>query len=251
MGYTDFNSGVIDSWVEGGWVWGTPIDHECYLRALSGEWEVVLTPTKAVPKEWFGELKGANLLGLASGGGQQMPIFAAAGATVTILDYSDSQLETERMVAKREGYDIEIVKADMTKRLPFDDESFDVIFHPVSNCYVEDVEHVFQECFRVLKKGGVLLGGYDVGYNYIFDDDGRELTYPLPYNPLKDEELYKRALETNDGIQFSHTLEEQIGGQLRAGFVLADIYEDTNGEGRLHEFNVPCFIATKSVKPNR
>lgn len=24
----------------------------------------------------------------------------------------------------------------MTKRLPFDENSFDLIFHPVSNCYV-------------------------------------------------------------------------------------------------------------------
>ncbi len=251
MEYTELNSKVIDSWVQGGWEWGTAIDHDCYLQAQQGKWEVVLTPTKAVPRDWFGELKNAKLLGLASGGGQQMPIFAAAGATVTVLDYSEEQLNTERMVAGREGYEIETIKADMTKRLPFEDESFDIIFHPVSNCFVEDVSHVFNECFRVLKKGGVLLGGYEVGYNYIFDDDGRELTYPLPYNPLKDEELYKRAIDTNDGMQFSHTLEEQIGCQLKAGFIIQDIYEDTNGSGRLHDFNIPCFISVKSLKPGR
>ena len=49
-------------------------------------------------------------------------------------------------------------------------------------------------------------------------------------------------------MQFSHTAEEQIGGQLKAGFVLTDIYEDTNGEGRLHELNIPTFYATRAVK---
>lgn len=49
-------------------------------------------------------------------------------------------------------------------------------------------------------------------------------------------------------MQFSHTLEEQIGGQLKAGFTLTDLYEDTNGAGYLHEMNIPSFIATRAVK---
>lgn len=50
------------------------------------------------------------------------------------------------------------------------------------------------------------------------------------------------------GIQFSHTMEEQIGGQLKAGFRLVDIYEDTNLSGYLKENNIPSFYATKSIK---
>ena len=136
----------------------------------------------------------------------------------------------------------------MTRPLPFADESFDIIVHPVSNCYIEDVLPVFRECFRILKQGGILLCGLDNGINYIFDDEGERLSNKLPYNPLKDPELYAEGIRTNSGIQFSHTFEEQIGGQLKAGFTLTDVYEDTNGEGRLHEFNVPTFWATRAVK---
>ena len=131
--YQDINSRTIDKWIEEGWEWGVPIAHEIYEKALQGEWEVLLTPTKNVPREWFGDLKGKKVLGLASGGGQQMPIFTAAGAKCTVLDYSNRQLESEKLVSEREGYDIEIVRADMTKRLPFEDDTFDLIFHPVSN----------------------------------------------------------------------------------------------------------------------
>ncbi|MBQ3507897.1 MAG: methyltransferase domain-containing protein, partial [Clostridia bacterium] len=126
--------------------------------------------------------------------------------------------------------------------------SFDLIFHPVSNCYVEEVEGIFRECYRVLKKGGIFLGGYDVGINYLFDEDETELKYALPFNPLKDPYLYEISMKNDWGIQFSHTLEEQIGGQLKAGFVLTDLYEDTNGTGRLHDLNVPSFIATRCIK---
>ena len=247
--YTDINAETIDRWVEEGWKWGIPITHEQYLEATEGKLDVVLTPTKTVPHEWFGDIKRKKLLGLASGGGQQMPVFCAAGADCTVMDLSDRQLESERMVSEREGYAISIVKADMTERFPFDDETFDIIFHPVSNCYIKDVQHVWNECVRVLKRGGILLAGMDNGFNFLFDDEGTEVKYTLPFDPLSNPEQMKDLQDTDSGVQFSHTLEEQLGGQLKAGFVLTDLYEDTNGEGKLHEHNVPCYIASRAVRP--
>lgn len=249
MRYTDINAQAVDQWVADGWEWGTPIDHETYLRARQGDWQVLLTPTKAVPRSWFGPLEGARILGLASGGGQQMPIFSAAGARCTLMDYSPAQLASDQAVAEREGYDIELIRGDMTLPFPLPDASFDLIFHPVSNCYVEDVFHVWRECFRVLRPGGILLAGLDNGIAYAFNDEGTALVQPLPYNPLKDPQLYQQALAAGDGIQFSHTIQEQIGGQLRAGFQLTDVYDDTDGRGNLHRYRVPTFWATRSVKP--
>lgn len=248
MNYQDINKETINRWVKEGWQWAQPISHEEYVAAKQGHWNIVLTPLKNVPKEWFGDLKGKKVLGLASGGGQQMPILTAAGAVCTVMDYSDKQLETERMVAKREGYDIEIIEADMTKRFPFEDETFDLIVHPVSNCYIEDVDHVFKESYRVLKKGGVMLSGLGNEINYIVDNDEREIVWKMPFNPLKDKKAMAFMQEEQCGVQFSHDMSEQIGGQLRAGFRLVDFYEDTNGEGRLHDLNIKTYIATKSVK---
>ncbi len=249
MNYQDINAEAITSWIEEGWEWGTPISHEEYTRAVSGDWKVVLTPTKPVPKEWFGELKGKKVLGLASGGGQQMPIFAALGAECTVLDYTPKQLEAEKLVSEREGYSIRIVRADMTKPLPFEDEEFDLIFHPVSNCYVEEVEPIFKECARVLRKGGVLLGGFDNGINYLVNDDEEKIVRGLPFNPIKNPDNAEELDFMYWGVKFSHTAEEQLGGQLKAGLVITDIYEDTNGSGRLHELNIPTFWATRAVKP--
>lgn len=246
--YTDINSAFFDKWIEQGWEWGQPITHEVYEKAKAGEWDVLLTPTKPVPKDWFCDMKKAKVLGLASGGGQQIPIFNALGAECTVLDYSKSQLLSENMVAERENYSVCTIQADMTKILPFDDECFDLIFHPVSNCYVEDILPIWKECYRVLRKGGILLAGFDNGVNYVYDDHEVGLKYKLPFNPLKDEALYSDSIKNDWGIQFSHSIEEQVGGQLQAGFVLADIYQDTNGSGNLHDFNVPTFYASKSVK---
>ena len=250
MSYQDKNADTIDRWIKEGWEWGKPIDHETFAAAKNGSWNVNLTPVKNVPHEWFGEIKGRRILGLASGGGQQMPVFAALGAECTVLDYSAEQINSEKLVAEREHYDINILRADMTKPLPFDDGHFDIIFHPVSNCYVREVLPIWKECFRVLKRGGILIAGMDSGMNFLFaDDDEEHIVNSLPFDPVANPEQMAQLEKDDCGVQFSHGLEEQIGGQLKAGFILTDIYEDTNGEGFLHEKNIPSFIATRAIKP--
>lgn len=248
MNYTDRNMKTIDNWISQGWQWGIPISHEDFMKAKNGDWNVLLTPTKPVPKEWFPNFEGCKILGLASGGGQQMPVFAALGAKCTVLDYSEKQIESERMVADREGYSIEAIRADMTRPLPFESDSFDFIFHPVSNCYIENVLPVWRECHRVLKKGGILMAGLDNGINFIFDETETKLTYSLPFNPLKNPELQAVLDQSDSGIQFSHTLEEQIRGQIQSGFAIKDLFEDYNESGPLLDHHVPTFWATLAVK---
>lgn len=76
----------------------------------------------------------------------------------------------------------------------------------------------------------------------------KKIINSLPFNPLVNEEQRKQLEEQDCGIQFSHTISEQIGGQLKAGFKLTDIYDDTNGFGRLHELNIASFVATRAIK---
>ena len=248
VSYQDLNAQIIDSWVAGGWEWGQPVSTETVALARQGQWDIVLTPTIPVPHEWMGPVAGLDVLGWASGGGQQMPILSVLGARCTVLDYSPGQLEAERVVAEREAYDIEIVRADMTEPLPFAEASFDLVVHPVSNCYVEDVGPIWREIARVLRPGGVVISGLDNGVNYLVDADEKEIVRGLPFNPLRDPELFERGVAMDEGIQFSHTLVDQIGGQLAAGLRITDVYEDTNGVGRLHDLGIPTFWATRAVK---
>jgi hypothetical protein len=90
----------------------------------------------------------------------------------------------------------------------------------------------------------------DTGINFLFDDDEQlplVVSNKLPYNPLQDKSQYKKLKDKKDGIQFSHTLDKQIGGQLKAGFILKDIYEDYNDSGLLREY-IPTYIATYATK---
>lgn len=252
MEYTKINSLTWDLWSENGCEWTKPISHEEYMQTTKDNYIVYLTPCIPVPHEWLGDPEGKHLLGLACGGAQQMPVFSKLGAQTTVFDYSDKQLEAEKLVAAREGYEIAIIKGDMTKKLPFADETFDIIFHPVSNCYVEDVYHVWNECFRVLKKGGRLLAGFDNGANFLFEDETSLLVVnPLPFNPLKMPKARMQAMvENGEGVQFSHSMEEQIGGQLKAGFLLRALYEDRDrpSSSKIREY-MPQYMATLAEKP--
>ena len=237
--------------------WSRPVNAEVIANARRGEWQVILTPNRAVPRKWFGELKGRNVLCLASGGGQQGPILSAAGANVTVFDQSPKQLDCDRLVAERESLDMQLVRGDMADLSTFDDETFDVIFHPVSNCFAPNVRPVWKEAFRVLRPQGVLMAGFHNPVFYMFDPKRDEqgtlaVKHSLPYSDLTrwKQEGIELSAEKGEMFEFGHLLTDQIGGQIDAGFLIAGFYEDywSDEATNLNKY-MPTFIATLALKP--
>lgn len=253
-----YNRAAWDHQVEEQNEWTVPVNPEVIAAARRGEWEVVLTATKTVPKSWFPPMTGLDVLCLASGGGQQGPTFAAAGANVTVLDNSPRQLERDRQVAEREGLSIRTVQGDMADLSALAGESFDLIFHPVSNVFAPELRPVWREAFRVLRHGGILLVGMMNPDIYIFDRDLAEIgqlmvKYRLPYSDVNDLTEEEKAAYAEKGwpLEFSHTLDEQIGGQLGSGFILTSLYEDrfSGPNATVIDEHMPSFFATRAVKP--
>lgn len=234
--------------------WTKPVGPEIIAAARRGEWQIVLTPTIPVPPGWFPPLAGAEVLCLASGGGQQGPILAAAGARVTVYDNSPRQLAQDRLVAEREGLDIRTIEGDMRDLSALADGSFDLIIHPVSNTFIDNPLPVWREAYRVLRPGGALLSGICNPINYIFSfprlDQGiLEARWSLPYSDLDSlqGEEKEQYLATGRPLEWSHTFDEQIGGQLQAGFVLAGFYQDIDPSSPLSKY-MPEFFATRALK---
>jgi SAM-dependent methyltransferase len=150
--------------------WTQPVSAAVIAAARQGEWQIYLTASKTVPHAWFPYLVGCNVLCLAGGGGQQGPILAAAGANVTVLDFSSAQLAQDRFVAERDHIQLTTREGDMADPSMFADNCFDLIVHPVSNTYVPEVRPVWQGAYRVLRPSGALLAGFINPINFIFDD---------------------------------------------------------------------------------
>jgi SAM-dependent methyltransferase len=256
MNVQSYNRTAWDKQVENKNPWTVPVSAGTITAARNGEWEIVLTPTRPVPRKWFPDMAGLDVLCLASGGGQQGPILAATGATVTVLDNSPKQLEQDRFVAQRDRLQIRTVVGDMADLSILLDDSFDLIVHPVSNCFVPRVRPVWAEAFRVLRPGGALLAGFANPVIYVFDlaqaEEGIYIAkYALPYSDLTSlsPEERARVLEPDSPLEFSHTLEDQISGQLEAGFVITGFYEDIQPGERISDY-MPSYMATRAIKPS-
>ncbi len=239
--------------------WTVPVGPEEVARARAGEVRVLLTPRTFVPKDWLGPLAGKRVLCLASGGGQQGPLFAAAGASVVVFDNSPAQLERDRQVAARESLSLESELGDMTDLSRFAGASFDLVFHPSSNLFVPEVLPVWREAHRVLVPGGTMVAGFCNPVFFLFDDfearQGRLVArHKLPYSDIDSLTAEERQyyLDRNEPLCYSHTLTDLLGGQCAAGFALIGLYEDY---GRVEEQAknpldalMPAHIATRALK---
>jgi SAM-dependent methyltransferase len=256
MDFLEYNRKAWDKQVKEHNKWTIPVSSEDIEAARQGNYTLLLTPTKPTPKSWIEPVAGKKVLCLASGGGQQGPLFAAMGADVTVFDNSPEQLAQDRFVATREGLTIQTIQGDMRDLGCFANETFDLVFHPVSNVFVDDIRSVWKEAYRVLKSGGVLVAGFCNPILYIFDlnhwDNTKELVvkYKIPYSDLVSlpNEEREARIKKGEVLEWGHSLADQIGGQTAAGFVIADFFEDNSGWGDLLDAYIDTFIATKAIK---
>lgn len=179
---------------------------------------------------WLGnDISGKRVLCLAAGGGRQGPIYAAAGAIVTVVDISPSMLELDRIVAGQRNLPLTTIEASMDDLAAINNDAFDIVIQPVSTCYVPDVVPVYREIARVLCAGGIYISqhkqptslqttidaeqsGYRIEYPYYYSD-------PLPPSP-------KPNLIREDGtLEYIHRWEQLLGAMGRSGLVIEDMTE--------------------------
>lgn len=234
--------------------WTVPVDGDVITRARQGEINISLCWSEPVPRQWFPEqFSGVKILCLASGGGQQGPILSAAGAEVTVMDISAKQLEQDKKVAEAEGLSLQTVQGNMCDLSRFEAEMFDLIFCPVSITYIPDLRPLFSEVYRVLKTNGVFMLGAPNPAIYLFDAEKWEqgvyqVSNQLPFNSFDelDDEQQQQFIADKKAVEFSHTLESIIGGQLAAGFVIDQFYEESSGEDLGKYFK--DYFATRAIK---
>jgi len=253
----EYNKSAWNAQVQRKNQWTRPVTSQQIADARNGNWSIVLTPTKPVPREWFPDFSSGEIsvLCLAGSGGQQAPILAAAGANVTVFDLSPGQLGQDKLVAQKEGLSIEAVQGDMRDLSCFADGSFDLIVHPCSNCFVPDVRPVFREAARVLKPGGSILTGFTNPVFYIFDYDEMEkgnlkVAHSIPYSDLTsipaDEQ--QKLIDDDEPFCFGHSLTDQIAGQIESGLQITGFSEDIWPEFVISDY-IPAFVLTKATKP--
>lgn len=179
---------------------------------------------------WLGDsIAGKRTLCLAAGGGRQGPIYAAAGAIVTVVDISPAMLERDRAVAAQRRLKLTTVEASMDDLSMFAEASFDIVIHPVSTCYVPDIGSVYDEVARVLVGGGLYISQHKQPASLQAQPISRSGRYAIEHDYYAKSPLPRSAtpnLVREEGtIEYVHRWEEILGGMCRASMVIEDVTE--------------------------
>ncbi len=179
---------------------------------------------------WLGgNIRGKRVLCLAAGGGRQGPIYAAAGGVVTVVDISSAMLALDRTVSAQRSLSLKTIEASMDDLSAINDDSFEIVIHPVSTCYVPNVVPVFEEVARVICADGIYISQHKQPTSLQASLDPNRGTFqiehpyyssePLPVSP-------KPNLIREDGtLEYIHRWEELLGSMCRAGLVIEDLTE--------------------------
>jgi SAM-dependent methyltransferase len=183
---------------------------------------------------WLGpSITGRRVLCLAAGGGRQSALYAAAGAIVTVVDLSGEMLALDRQVAAERGFEIRTIETSMDDLSMLPAAGFELVIHPVSTCYVADIEAVYREIARVTEPRGLYISQHKQPASLQADihpsPNGYELIEPYYRNgplPAVDGSPHRES----GTLEFLHRWEELIGGLCRAGFVIEDLIEPLHAE---------------------
>jgi ubiquinone/menaquinone biosynthesis C-methylase UbiE len=238
--------------------WNRMVDQQDRLTRPAEDREFV-NPLKTVdPCGWLGSsIAGQRVLCLAAGGGRQAPLYAAAGGRVTVVDLSSKMLDLDRSVARQRNLSLETIETSMGDLSMLGDDSFDLVIHPVSTCYLPDVKPVYREIARVLKGEGLYIsqhkqpaslqappqtadGNYSLEHPYY-------RTTPLP--PVNTKNLVREL----DTLEYLHRWEELLGEMCRAGFWIEDLLEPVHADpsAAVHSFEyrsvfLPAYVRIKA-----
>lgn len=212
------------------------------------------------PFDWLTDsLKDRRVLCLAAGGGRHGPVFAKAGAMVTVVDISEEMLRLDQGVAQREGITLRTLKASMTNLGELGDGVFDIVMQPVSTCYVSDLDAVYREVARVIVPGGTYIVQHKQPVSLqaatSLNPDGQYAVTEQYYRegPLPPVMGSKHREEGTQ--EFLHTLESLVGGLCRSGFTIDDLREPRHGQldaapGSFSDRSrfIPPYVAIKATR---
>ncbi len=198
--------------------------------------EDLSNPLKCVDEiGWLGDsIAGQHVLCLAAGGGRHSALYSTAGAIVTVVDISPGMLELDRQVAQERQLQVRLFEGTMKSLPMLKDREFDIVVHPVSTCYIDDLMATYSEIARVLRPGGLYISQHKQPTNLqasLETTDGRYMIeLPIQGNLAATPPSSPSRLRETGTREVIHSLQALLGGMCRAGFSIEDLTEPQHGK---------------------
>jgi len=241
------NEGAWDYWASMGSISSRPI----------GALEPHEAQSMLDPDGWLPWPEIERVLCIAAAGGQQAPAFAMLGCDVTLVDLSGRQLELDRAVAAEHGLTITCIQGDMCALESLVHGRFDLVYQPISSCYVADVGQLYRQVNAVLRPGGLYrVEHWNPTHMRLWSDGLRTPNgYTLAATGAPSDPFVTPVSVGPDGSSlvtartFPHSLEALLGSLCDSGFAVTRLAEDKGGdpeaaigsEERLAAFLPPFF----------
>ncbi|RMF40526.1 MAG: class I SAM-dependent methyltransferase [Planctomycetota bacterium] len=207
------------------------------------------------PAGWLGaSIRGWKVLCLAAGGGRHGPLYAAAGAEVTVVDLSPAMLERDRQTAAQYRLKLRTVETSMDDLAMLDSGYFDLVIHPVSTCYLPRLDRLFAEVARVTRPGGLYISQHKQPVNLQASLDTYTGQYAIEhayYDPRPVPPARSPTKLREPGTQeFVHRWEILLGGICRSGFSIEDVVEPLHAkqDAPVGSFHHRCYYIAPYIR---
>ncbi len=193
------------------------------------------------PAGLLDNLQGKDVLCLASGGGQQTAVFGLLGANVTVFDLSDTQLTRDEKAAVHYGYPLRMIQGDMRNLTIFEDDCFDLVWHPYSINFSPDARAVLRHTARILRPGGYYRLQFANPFTMELDEtmwngrgyplssvytDAAEMVFDNPHWDVWQEDgSVKKIVGPRE---FRHALSAILNTLVQNNFIILGLWEDSD-----------------------
>lgn len=197
-------------------------------------------------RERFSRIKGLRVLDMGCGYGSFTRLFDEMGAEAVGCDGSEKMLQMAEKSVPNARFDI----VDLNGPLPYDNESFDVVFCNQVLMDIEDIETAVAEAERVLKSGGTFW--FSIVHPAFYDgvwqtEDGRK------YAKAVSRYISHYSFENNfwgATAHFHRPISYYLNAAAQRGLKFMRMDEPRTYDGDKND-DIPLFLYAEFVKDQR
>ncbi|MDY5584216.1 MAG: class I SAM-dependent methyltransferase [Arcanobacterium sp.] len=179
------------------------------------------------------ELRGKKILEIGSGAAQCARYLAKQGILITASDISPKMLEKAKELNRVHAVDFPLIEAD-ARKLPFEDESFDVVFTSFGVLpFIPDLSELNREIARVLRDKGLWVYSAMHPVRWMFPDDPSESGMTVTDSYFGSEPYLERDKSNIlEYAEFPHQFSEHLNALTDTGFYIEECIEPRWPAGR-------------------
>lgn len=169
----------------------------------------------------LGNLRGKKVVEIGCGGAQCGIAMAKKGAIVTGIDQSEEQLKFAKNLADKNKTKIQFIKGSFQDLKKLKSNTYDIAFSAFAFQYSPNLLKLFNQIYRILKKGGIFVYSLDHPFFSIINPK----TLKIKKSYFETGKYIEKMEKGADFVGYNHTISELFNPLVETGFFVEKIIE--------------------------